>query len=78
MIRPQPQFQPTISLQQNQQFNLNNIQNFKHPQTFHSQNRPPNNNQANYSNKNYTTYQNLQPNFANYRPTYTMQPQTYS
>ena len=75
MIRPQLQPQPAISLQQNQQFNFNNNQNPKHPQAFHSQNRLPNNNQANFSKKNYVPYQNnLQPNSTNYRPIF----QTYS
>ena len=78
MIRPQLQPQPTTSLQQNQQFNFNNIQNLKHTQTFHSQNRPQNNNQANYSNENNAPYQNLQPNSTNYHPTHTIKTQTYS
>ena len=76
MFRPQLQSQPSTSSQQDQQFNHNNIQNFKNPQTF--QNRPPNNKQANYPNKNYSSYQNLQTNTNNYRFFHTTQPQTFT
>ena len=76
MFRPQPQFQPTTYSQQDQQFNLTNFQNFLNPQTF--QNRPPNNTQANYPNKNYLSYHNPQINTDNYRPSHTIQPQTFS
>ena len=73
MSRPQPQFQPTFSSQQDQQFNSTNMQNFN-PQTF--QNRPPNNNnRANYPNKNYLSYQNSQINTKNYRSSHITQPQ---